>query len=273
MSRVIGLLLLVAVIAVGAYVGCGPRVEVAKDAIIKRLDNALGELNVKRKKIELKQTELQGKLDELKANYYRAGARLDLMKEKKKNSEEAIAKIKGQIQQVQGLITQIKEKESTDANAKITLNEKEYTAKDIQEVAESVAAEFKRAQAAQTSLDTSYTALEGSVKFLKAQVDNSNKLMTELSQKINEIDSKKIAVDAVKESTSLAGNNESISDSLAAMSKEIEDLGIDVEAALRIETDKMTELSTTSSKVDEILSAPTDLNSTGEMLDNLLKGS
>lgn len=268
MSRVIGLLLLVAAIAVGAYVGCGPRVEVAKDAIIKRLDQALGELNVKRKAIELKQNELDGKLGLLRENRYRAEARLELLASKKQKSEAAMESLKAKIQQVQALIKEVQ----GSTEGKITRGDKEYTTADIQQTAEEVAGMFKAEQVSLASLVTSYDALEGSVKFLKTQEENSSKLMRELSLKISEIDAKKIAVDAVRENTTLAGGNESIGKSLEAMSKEIEELGIDVEAALRIETDKMKELSNTNSKVDEILSEPTDLNSTEKMLDDLLKG-
>ena len=58
--------LAIAVGAIAVFNGCGPRVGVAKDAIIAKLDKALGELNVKRKSIELKQKELRGQLAKLK---------------------------------------------------------------------------------------------------------------------------------------------------------------------------------------------------------------
>lgn len=270
MSRAIGLLLLIAVIAIPVtYMGCGPRVEVAKDAIIKKLDSALGELNVKRKKVEMKQDELQDKLAQLRENRYRSEARLDLLASKKQKSEEALSSLKGKIEQVQTLIKEVKE----SSDGKITRNEKEYTAEDIQETANDVAAMFKAEQTKQASLVTSHTALASSVKFLKDQEETSSRLMRELDQKIGEIDAKKVAVDAVRENTSIAGDNQSISQSLETMSKEIEDLGVDVEAALRIETDKMKELSNTNSKVDEILSEPADLNATEKMLDELLNKS
>lgn len=267
MSRVIGLSLLVVAIAIGTYIGCRPQMEVAKDSIIEKLNAALGELDVKRKKIELKQVELRGKLEELSANKYRSEARLDLLAEKKRKSEEAIESIRGKIGQVQGLIKEVQE----SSEGTITRGDKEYTAEDIQETAEEIASMFKMEQAKLASLTTSYNALEDSVKFLKDQESNSKKLMRDLAEKISEIDAKKVAVDAVRENTTLAGDNQSISAGLEEMAKEIEDLGIDVEAALNIESDKMKELSNTNSKVDEILSEPTDLNSTEQMLDDLLK--
>ncbi len=58
MSRAIGLLLLLVFIGVGLYVGCGPRVGVAKDAAIKKIDDLLGPLNVKQKEVEMAYDEL-----------------------------------------------------------------------------------------------------------------------------------------------------------------------------------------------------------------------
>ena len=97
--------------------------------------------------------------------------------------------------------------------------------------------------------------------------------MRELEQKISEIDAKKIAVDAVKESTSIAGDNQSISKNLEEMTKEIEELGVELEVALKMETGRMQSLSDASSKVDDILSETTNLDSTESALDALLGGS
>ena len=97
MSKYLLLGLLVVAIAVGTYIGCdgaGARAGVAKDAIIKKLDAALGELNVKRKKIELKQTELQEKLATLSAQRNRTEVRLELLQEKKENSAKKLESIK-----------------------------------------------------------------------------------------------------------------------------------------------------------------------------------
>lgn len=266
MSKIIGVLLLVGAIGLAAYIGCTPQAGVAKDAIIKKLNSALGELDVARKKIEMRQTELQGKMADLQMNRARAEAKLELLESKKKKSEESIEKIRGQLESVKKMIAELKD----SATEKITRGGKEYTKAEIQETAEQAASNFKNEQVKLTSLVTSYDALAGSVKFLKDQESTSRKLMKDLSDKISEIDAKKYAVDAVKENTAIAGDNSSISDSLAAMQKEIEDLGVNVEAALTVETEKMASMNSTSSKVDEILSEPADLNSTEEMLNDLL---
>ncbi len=270
MSKYLLLGLLIVGVAVVSYVGCdgaGARAGVAKDAIIKKLDAALGELNVKRKKIEMKQTELQDKLATLREQRYRTEARLDLLRKKKGNSADALESMRGKVEQVKALVAKVKE----SSEGTIEKGGKTYTADDIQQTAEDVARMFKTEQTKLASLETSYKALEQSVAFLKQQETTSSSLMKDLKQKISEIDAKKIAVDAVRDSTSIAGDNKSIGEGLEAMAKEIEDLGVDVEAALRIETDRMQDMENTSSVADELLSAPADMQSTEDMLDKLLQ--
>lgn len=267
MSKYLLLGLLIVGIAVGTYAGCGPQAGVAKDKIMDQVNKALGELNVKRKAIEQKQAGLRDKLDILKKNRYTTEARLELLTEKKQKSEAALESIKSKITQLQALVQEVKTSESES----IERNGKTYSAADLQAAAEEVASSYKSEQAKLASLVSSFNALDASVNFLKKQEETSSRLMRELEQKISEIDAKKVAVDAVRDNNAIAGDNKSISESLEAMAKEIEDLGVDVEVALRMETDKMTELDSATSKVDEILSEPSDLQSTEDMLNDLLK--
>jgi phage shock protein A len=272
MSRFLLVALLVAAVGIGSWVGCGPRVEVAKDKIIAKLDKALGDLNVKRKKIELKQTELHDKLDVLRKSRYTTEAKLDLLASKKEKSQKALDSIRDKVGKVSELVGNVKD----SSDGEIERNGKKHSAEDIQKLAEEVAAMYKAEQVKLASLETSYKALSKSVGFLKTQEETSTKLMRELEQKISEIDANKIAVDAVKESTSIAGDNKSISEELELMAKDIEDLGVEVEAALNMESDRMrdqmSDLDSNTSAVDEILSEPTDLNATQDMLDSILAG-
>jgi DNA repair exonuclease SbcCD ATPase subunit len=268
MMKFLGLLMLVAVVGLVAYVGCGTRAEVAMDQITKRLDKALGELNIKRKEIEKKQGELQAQLAELSEKRVQGQVRLELLQEKKKNSDEALASVRSKVQQVAELVKEANASESK----KITRNGKDYTAADLQAAAKEVADALQSEEAKSKANLAGYNALKSSVDFLVAQEKQAKDLMGKLASKISEIDAKKIAVDAVRENTILAGDNKSIGSGLEQLSKEIENLGIEVEAALRIETEKMDSLSSSNSVADELLSAPpADLDATQKMLEDLLK--
>lgn len=267
MMKFLGLVVLVGVIGLVAYVGCGPRGQVAMDEITKRLDKALGELNVKRKEIENKQRELQTQLSELSEKRVQGQVRLELLTEKKQKSEEALTVIKSKVAQVAELVKQANASETKT----VSRNGKEYTAADLQAAAKEVADALQSEDAKSKANLAGYNALKQSVDFLVAQEKQAKELMGKLASKISEIDAKKIAVDAVRENTILAGDNKSIGSGLEQLSKEIENLGVDVEAALRIETEKMNQMSQQNSVADELLSAPADLDSTQKMLEDLLK--
>lgn len=258
---------LVIAIAAVAIVGCGPRVEVAKDAIIKKLDKALGELNVKRAKIKKTQDTLRNKLEELRQNRHLAAAKLKLMESKKDKSKANVDDIMAKVETVRGLISQAKQSE----DGTITRGDKTYTAEDIQKTAEEVAARAKAEKTKFAGYEASYAAMKKSVDFLIQQEKTSSDLMANLNQKIEEIDAKKVAVDAVKQASAIAGNDSSISDDLAKLEKEIEDLGVNVDAALSLETEKMTELQSATDMADDILSEPASLDNAEKMLDDLLK--
>jgi DNA repair exonuclease SbcCD ATPase subunit len=265
--KFLGLVMLVAVVGLIAYVGCGPRGQVAMDEITKRLDKALGELNVKRKEIENKQAELQAQLSELSEKRVQGQVRLELLAEKKQKSDEALTAIKAKVAQVAELVKEANASESKS----ITRNGKSYSAADLQTAAKEVADALQAEDAKNKANLAGHNALKQSVDFLVKQEAQAKDLMSKLASKISEIDAKKIAVDAVRENTILAGDNKSIGSNLEQLSKEIENLGVDVEAALRIETEKMEQMSQQSSVADELLSAPADLDSTQKMLEDLLK--
>ena len=94
--------------------------------------------------------------------------------------------------------------------------------------------------------------------------------MDKLEGKIGEIDSKKVAIDAVRHATSVAGEDKSVSDRINALNKEIDEMFIDVETAMRVEESKLSELQSQTSSADELLAEPEDLNSTMAEIDALL---
>lgn len=256
-----------AIVGTVTIMGCGPRVQVAKDAMIKKLDKALGELNVKRAEIKQTQDRLRDKLSTLTTNRALAQSRLKLMASKKENAQKAVDRITAQAQRASDLLKQLKDSE----DGTVTVNDKVYSADDVNQAAMKAAKMLKSEQGKLASLESSYQVMAKSVQFLVDQENTSKELMENLAQKVAEIDDQKFAVDTARQASSMSGNNDSINDELAKLAKEIEDLGVHVDAALSLETEKMNELNTANDMVDEILSGGPDLESTEKMLDDLLK--
>ena len=266
MVRFVVLGLLVVAIIAGTVIGCGPRAQVAKDQILAKLDSVLGELDVKRKAIEIKQKELQSQLANVRERRIETEVRLEFVQKKKDAAQAAMDGMKGKLVKAQDLVEKAKEGGGTYTSEE----GKTYSAEDIEKSARKVVTAFNKEKAKIDGLEASIKALQGSVEFLNAQESTSRDLMDKLAIKIDEIDSKKVAVDAVRDATSIGGDNKSMSESLAALEKEIDELSIGVETALRSEQSKLDDLASTNSAADELLTEPSNLDSISSELDAIL---
>ncbi len=266
MVRIIAVgVLLLGVVGI-AVVGCGPRAEVAKDKIIAQIDKVLGELDVKRKKIEINQQKLVGELADLREKRIGTQVRLEQLQKKKDASVKSLDKIKTDIGQ---LIARGKEVESSETKS-ITVKGKEYNAEDITRIATELTLRHKTALATVKNFDSSIQALSDSVSFLETAEKKAKEAMSKLNAKISEIDSKKIAVDAVRSATEIGNSDSSILDRINSLDKEIEDMFVDVETAMRVEQDKLDSMQSETSSADALLSVPVDLNSKLDELSNLI---
>lgn len=264
MRRLLAFALLLSVAI--ATIGCAEG-EVAKDKIMKKLRDALGELDVKRKEIEFKQRELRTQLGDLRERRISAQVRLERLKEKKKAAEAKIESLRGTLAKVNSLVEQAK-----DAGGTLEKDGVTYTAEDISKTAERQINNFKMANTKLQGLKSSVDALQGSYDYLVQQETKAKDLMEKLEIKISEIDAKKIAVDAVREATTISGDETSINDSIAALEKDIEEMAIDVETALRVEQDKLNELDTNTKNADALLTESPNLDSIGDSLKEILEG-
>jgi hypothetical protein len=101
----------------------------------------------------------------------------------------------------------------------------------------------------------------------KAAVD----MLAKLDLKIAEIKDKKIAIDAVKSATSMVGNDTSINDKINELTKQIDGMFVDVETAMRVEEQKLTDLQNQTSTVDDLLTETgSDLDATMSEIDAIL---
>lgn len=257
---------LVVAIAAVAIIGCGPRAQVAGKKIMDKIDEALDKLAVKRQTIENTMKEVRDQMDEVKKGLYSTEARLEVLKNKKEKSEKVIEDIKSKLIEVDKLVNEVKESEEKS----IVRNGVTYTAEQVDNAAKQIIKDFELEQTKLSGLNTAYDALQESVAFLKDQKDKSGTMMNELEQKLAVIDSKKQALDTVRKNTIIAGNNESISEKLASLAEEVEELEISVNADWNLQQDRMDEISNESTNIDDMLSSPDQLESTSAKIQELL---
>lgn len=270
MKALVGVLALVAVVGAVAFYGCGPRGAVAKDKIVAQIDKLLGELDVKKKKIEQEYAKLKTDIENVRERRINTEVRLEQLTLKKKNAEGKITEIKGKMTALQALVKKATESESKS----VENNGATWSAEQLNKASAELVAEYQAAEKELNSnLKTSIDAMTRSLDFLKKQEDAGKQMVVQIETKMQEIDARKIAMDAVKNATDLAGNESSITEKYGALSKEIEDLFVDVETAMRKEEENLQDLQSNTSIADEILAEPADLNSTLNQLNAILGNS
>jgi chromosome segregation ATPase len=245
--------------------GCGARAEVAKDKVLAQLDKVLGELNVKEKQIDIKRRELTGEMQVVREKKFNAAVRLELLTKKQDSSKQELEKLK------QGLARVQPKMEEAKVNGKIELNGREVTADELNRMATDLINRVKSKESELGSQKTSIDALKRSADFLASQEKAAADMLGKLDLKISEIKDKKIAIDAVKSATSMVGNDTSINDKINSLSKEIDNMFVDVETAMRVEEAKLNELQNQTMSADELLTETgSDLDATMSEIDAIL---
>lgn len=245
--------------------GCGARVEVAKDKVLAQLDKVLGELNVKEKQIDIKRRELTNEMQVVREKKFNAGVRLELLSKKQETSKQDLEKLKQGLARVQPKLEEAK------ANGKIELNGRDVTADELNRMASDLINRVKSKESEVGSLQTSIDALKRSADFLSNQEKAATDMLSKLDLKISEIKDKKLAIDAVKSATSMVGNDTSINDKISSLNKEIEDMFVGVETAMRVEEAKLTELQNQTMSADDLLTETgSDLDATMSEIDAIL---
>lgn len=245
--------------------GCGARVEVAKDKVLAQLDKVLGELNVKQKDIDLKRKELSNEMQVVREKKFNAAVRLELLTKKQEVSKQELDKLK------QGLARVQPKMEEAKANGKIELNGREVTADELNRMATDLINRVKSKESEINSQQTSVDALKRSAEFLASQEKAALDMLGKLDLKIAEIKDKKIAIDAVKSASSVVGNDTSINDKISSLSKEIDNMFVDVETAMRVEEEKLNDLKSQTTSADELLTETgSDLDATMSEIDAIL---
>jgi len=245
--------------------GCGARAEVAKDKVLAQLDKVLGELNVKQKDIDLKRKELSNEMQVVREKKFNAAVRLELLTKKQDVSKQELDKLK------QGLARVQPKMEEAKANGKIELNGREVTADELNRMATDLINRVKSKESEINSQQTSVDALKRSAEFLASQEKAALDMLGKLDLKIAEIKDKKIAIDAVKSASSVVGNDTSINDKISALSKEIDNMFVDVETAMRVEEEKLNDLKSQTTSADELLTETgSDLDATMSEIDAIL---
>lgn len=252
-------------LAACGLLGCGARTEVVRDKVLAQLDKVLGEMDVKEKEIEIKRRDLTSELQNLRVKKAQSDVRMELLVKKQDSSKQELQKLKKGLERVQPKL------EEASENSKIDLNGREVSADELNRMASELVSRVRSKTAEIQSQQTSIDALKRTSQFLGVQEKAAKDMLSKLDSKISELKDKRTAIDAVRTANSMAGDDSSLMDKLASLSKDVDNLFIDVESSIRVEEDKMTDLINESTSADLLLTDPgSDINSTMNEIDLIL---
>lgn len=272
MSRAIGLLILVAFICVGLYIGCGPRAGVAKDAAIKKIDELLGPLNVKQKKVEMAFADLKESTAGIRDKRIEAQVRLKSLTEKKAGYEQDEKKLISDLGKLKQMLS------DAESTGSIERNGKEISIEQLKSLADGTVKQIKLLKDQVTKNDVIAAAWAKNLDILKKNDDTSKAQLAKLESQLDQIRSKKSALEAMKEAATIAGPGASISDKFNELTEDVDELLVNIDTEWAIEEAKLderiAEVQTDSLvTLEELLDDKTDISSTMNEIDKLLKES
>lgn len=270
MSRAIGLLILVAFVCVGLYIGCGPRAGVAKDAAIKKIDELLGPLNVKQKEVEMAYADVKKASAGLRDKRIEAQVRLKSLNEKQ---EVYVSDQKKLMSDLAKLKQMLSDAESTGS---IERNGKEISIEQLKSLADGIVKQIKLLKDKTKNNDVISAAWAKNLEILKKNDETSKAQLAQLENQLDQIRSKKSALDAMKEAATIAGPGASISDKFNELTADVDELLVNIDTELKIEETKIderiAEVQTDNLvTLEELLDDKTDISSTMSEIDKLLE--
>lgn len=271
--------LFLAVLAIGliaaiSTVGCGPRVQVAKDKVIDKIDEMLGKLNVKLKKVEIAYDEVKTATEGLREKRIDAKVRLEKLQADAKRLEGERARLMAELQKAKPLLGQ-----TADSDGNIDHDGRPVSMEKLKSIADGA---VRRVKAIDSQLNTRIKTLTNayaqSLKAIKSNEETSTKQLAQLTNQIDEIKSKKSALDAMKEASSIVAPGVSLSDKFDELTSDVDDLLVDVDVEMATELEKIDERATqveasASESLEDLLNEKTDASSTVSDIDALLGGN
>ncbi|MEM9942789.1 MAG: hypothetical protein AAF939_14595 [Planctomycetota bacterium] len=260
---------LVSVAVLGAfYIGCGPRASVAADAAIQKIDDLLGPLNVKQKAVEQKLAKLESASENLRKKRIEAQVRLERLQKSKEDYESNAAKIKQDLKKLKTMLA------DAESEGKVERNGKTFTVDQLNSFAESYIQKLKAVNDELKRNDTISNAWAKNFDVLSKQETTSAAQLKTLKSQLAEIQSKKSALDGMRQAATITGSNASISDEFNEVSKSVEELMINVDTEFAIEEakleERMAEMDAEVHDIDELLNNKADVSSTISDIDALL---
>jgi chromosome segregation ATPase len=264
MARITTVLMVISLCGVN-LLGCSnssnARIEVAKDKILAQVDSLLGEVDVKRKVVDLAVGRLGEGIDQLKKGKIDARVRAN-------NAGEQIAELEQRISEADNALSRLRDhlKEEKD----VELSGRTFTPIQLKEMADKTISARKALVTQIELLRQSKSRLDAVATTLENREKESLQKIDALKQQLGEIDNKVIALKAIKDATSISGDEPSVD--FASVQSSIRDLAtkVDTELAFHDEKWKESEQDIDSTNLESIISQTSTTNDTLAEIEKLI---
>jgi len=230
-------------------VGCGARVEVAKEKTLEKIDSLLGSMDVKRKEVELSMRGLNDGVDGLRKAKIKAKVKRDQI-------QRQIDPIQEKIDATDKTLTKLRD--LLAANEPAEVGGKQYSPEELKEMTAKVINGRKEFVGQRDALTKSLESLDKVVDSLDRKQQEYQQKHTQLENQIAEIDSKTVALTAMKDaSASMGDSSAALAENVSDLEDKVNDLFADVETEMITEDEKWNEATANSEidAVDEFISA------------------
>ncbi len=246
--------------SLAAVLGCGARVEVAKDKIIAQVDALLGEIDVKRKEAEIGVREMDAGLDQLKKGKIEARV-------KQTQFSDRATELTGKIADADKALGRLRDylKENKD----VTLSGKTYTPAQLKDMAEAAISARKKLATELDGVKSASDRLGSVVASLKEREEDGRNKMTALKQHLEEIDAKAVALKSIKDASTLSGG---ATVDFEKVEKQVKDLSTKIDTELAFHDEKAKEAGTSSElkSIDSIIQQTSTAGDTVSEIDKII---
>ena len=224
------------VLASALVLGCGARLEVAKDKVREQIDSLLGSMDVKRKEIELSVAGLREGISGLRRAKIKAQVGGDQIGRQAKPQEERLAAMNGALKTLRGHL---------ETGKAVEIAGKKYSQEELKELTEQVIQSRKACAAQVEAYHESQGRLQKVSATLERKQQEAQRRLTEIEGQLAVIDSNRMALTAMQESAATMGEDGSMAKSLDKLQDKVNGLYADVEVELRCEDEKWGEVAAT----------------------------
>ncbi len=243
------------------------RVAILPRRVVEKVDKALSELNAKAKKVEDRLTQVAADLSPIRRSLYESQAKADLLNGKRVATESAIANIRDQQEELTEFVNEARDSE----DGAVDINGSSFNVKDLESMAEQLSRKFNQFTGRLRTYQEKEVAYTNAISVLESKEQNARDFLEELETQKKVIQTKRESLEAIKAHLILNASDSALIERISKMADSVEGLHFlsNEEFELR-RAEINTSVEINSEDVDSLFSESNDLESTEELLNDLL---